>query len=93
MSNPIIQAHLPVTIGSFSFRKQRMNTKHIVSVKNSAITGGKAQIVDFWGTIDIATDHTNTIRVTIDGNWMTPSDLNDAAKLFKKLAKVLATRE
>lgn len=34
-------------------------------------------------------DTDNTVRVTIDNNWMGAEDLLEAAALFKKLAKKL----
>ena len=70
-----------------------MNTKHIVSVKNNTITSGTLTTPDMEGDISISADDSNNVKVSINGQWMNPTDLLAAAKLFKKLAKVLAARE
>ena len=68
-----------------------MKTKHIVSRKNNIVQEGTAETTEMEASIkvDDISYYTDTVRITIDGQYMEPGCLRETAKLFQKLADAL----
>lgn len=71
-----------------------MNTKikNIVTKESTSINSGDIELPSYGGTVSVRDDKSNSVEVTIAGQWMDAEDLRVAAKLFKRMADALGMR-